>query len=258
MLCWPARGQYRGPSSFAASLHLVPDRVRTSEHDHAADALAGAHQVECPVDLIKRHRVRDHRIDLDLAFHVPVHDLGHVRASSRTPEGGAAPDPPGNELERPGGNLLSGARNPDDDALAPAAVAGFQRLAHHRHVAGAIECIVGAADLVGTAFGHVDQIGDELATDLLRVDEMGHPEAFAPRLALRIDVDPDDHVGGGEPKPLDDIEADAAKAEHDAGGASFNFGCVEDGADPGRHPAADVADLVKRCVGADFRDRNLG
>ena len=34
---------------------------------------------------------------------------------------------------------------------APAAVAGFQRLAHHGDVAGAVEGVVGAADLVGAA-----------------------------------------------------------------------------------------------------------
>ena len=83
------------------------------------------------------------------------------------PEGGAAPHPAGDELKRPRGDLLPGARHPDDDALAPAAVAGFQRLAHHRHIAGAIEGVVGAANLVGAAFCHVDQIGHEIAADLV-------------------------------------------------------------------------------------------
>ena len=70
-------------------------------------------------------------------------------------------------------------------------MAGFQRLAHHHHVAGAIEGVVGAADLVSAPLGHVDQIGDEIAADLLGIDEVGHPEAFAPGLAVGIDVDPD-------------------------------------------------------------------
>ena len=98
---------------------------------------------------------------------------------------------------------------------APAAVAGLQRLAHHRDVAGAVEGVVGAADLVGAALGHVDEIGHEIAADLLRIDEMRHAEALAPRLLVVVDVDADDHVGAGEPQALDHVEADAAEPEHD-------------------------------------------
>src|SRR5213079_3226363 len=41
-------------------------------------------------------------------------------------------------------------------------------------------------------------------------------------------------------------------------GARLDFGGVDDGADPGRDAAADVADLVERRVLADLRDRDLG
>ena len=113
----------------------------------------------------------------------------------------------------------AGAGDADDDAHAPAAVAAFQRLAHDRDVAGAVEGVVGAADLVGALLGHVDEVGDEVGADLLRVDEMRHAEALAPGLLGVVDVDADDHVGAGEPQPLDDVEADAAEPEHDALGA---------------------------------------
>jgi hypothetical protein len=53
---------------------------------------------------------------------------------------------------------------------APALVAALQRLAHHLDVADALEAVVGAA------VGQVDQMGDEIALDLLRVDEVGHAE----------------------------------------------------------------------------------
>ncbi|MBA7651457.1 hypothetical protein ES703_59276 [subsurface metagenome] len=46
--------------------------------------------------------MRDHRVDLDFSLHVPVDDFGHVGAAARAAEGGAFPDPPGDELERPG------------------------------------------------------------------------------------------------------------------------------------------------------------
>jgi hypothetical protein len=52
--------------------------------------------------------------------------------------------------------------------------------------------------------------------------------------------------------------ADAAQAEHHDVGARLNLGGVDHCADARRHAAADVADLVERCVGANFRQRNLG
>ena len=93
-------------------------------------------------------------------------------------EGGAAPDPAGHELEGAGGDLLAGAGDADDRALAPALVAAFERLAHGRDIADALEAMVGAAA------GEVHQVGHEVAFDLLGVDEVGHAEALAERLAL--------------------------------------------------------------------------
>src|SRR5690606_35181649 len=113
--------------------------------DHRADRLAFVHQVEGGVDLIERHHVGDEVIDVDLAVHVPVHDFGHVGAAACAAEGGAFPDASGDELERAGGDFLTRFGDADDDALAPAAVGGFQRLAHYLDVAGAIESVVCAA-----------------------------------------------------------------------------------------------------------------
>ena len=127
-------------------------------------------------------------------------------------------------------------------------MACLQRLAHHRDIARAIEGVVGAADLVCAALGHVDEVRDQIAADLFRIDEMRHPEALAPLLLGVVDVDADDHVGAGKPQSLDDIEADAAEPEHDAFGAGLHLGGVEDGADAGSDAAADVADLVERGV----------
>ena len=177
------------------------------------------HEVESLVDVGERHGVGDHGVDLDLLLHVPVDDLGHVGAAPGAAEGRALPDAPRDQLERPGGDLCAGRGHADDDAHTPAAVAGFQRLAHHGDVAGAVEGVVGAADLVGALLGHVDEMGDEVGAGLLRIDEVGHAEPLAPRLLVAVDVDPDDHVGAGELEPLDDVEADAAEPEHDRLGA---------------------------------------
>src|SRR5580704_19587872 len=128
------------PTYVIAGVHLI--------HDDAADALALVHQVERLGDVGKRHGVGDHRVDFDLFLHVPIDDLRHVGAAAGAAEGGAAPDPAGDQLERPGGDLLARASDADDDALAPAAMAALQRHAHEMDVADAFESVVGAADLI--------------------------------------------------------------------------------------------------------------
>ena len=45
---------------------------------------------------------------------------------------------------------------------------------------------------------------------------MRHAEALAPFLLGSVEVDADDHVGAGQLSALDDVEADAAEAEHHA------------------------------------------
>src|SRR5665213_3591078 len=103
-----------------------------SEHDDRTDRLALMHQIESLVDLLELEHVGDHRIDLDLAVHVPVDDLRDVGAAARAAERRALPDPAGDQLERARRDFLAGFRHPDHDRHAPAAMTGFQRLAHHR------------------------------------------------------------------------------------------------------------------------------
>ena len=77
------------------------------------------HQIETLVDLFEAERVGDHRIDLDLAVHVPVDNLRHIGAATRPAKGGAAPAASGDELERAGGNFLTGTGDADDDGFTP-------------------------------------------------------------------------------------------------------------------------------------------
>src|SRR5262249_56242178 len=74
-----------------------------------------------------------------------IDDFRHVGAAARAAEGGALPDAPGDQLEGARCDLRAGRRDSDDDGLAPAAMAGVERLAHDRDVATAVEGIVGAA-----------------------------------------------------------------------------------------------------------------
>ena len=60
---------------------------------------------------------------------------------------------------------------------------------------------------------------DEIALDVLRIDEVRQAELARQRLARRIDVDADDHVGAGHARALHHVEPDAAEPEHHDVGA---------------------------------------
>ena len=86
---------------------------------------------------------------------------------------------------------------------------------------------------------------------------MRQAELARQRLARRVEVDADDHVGADHARALHDVEPDAAQPEHDDVGARLDLGRVDHRADAGGHAAADVADLVERRVVADLRQRDL-
>src|SRR5665213_2017025 len=223
-----------------------------SVDNHRADRLAFVHQVESVVDLVEWHGVGDEVVDVDLAVHVPVDNFRHIGAAARAAEGGAFPDAAGDELKRPRRDLLARAGDTDDDRFAPAAVAAFERLAHHVDVADALERKVGAAA------GEIDHgLHHFVATDLVRIDEMRHAEFFGDGALCRIGVDADNLVGANHACSLDDVEPDAAQPEHRDVCARPHLGGVDDGADAGGDAAADVANLVERRVLAHLGDGDL-
>src|SRR5699024_4392912 len=131
--------------------------------------LPRVHHVKAFVDLFQRKGVRNEVIDVDLAFHVPVHNGGYIGTAPGAPKGRAFPFAPRDELEGAGGYLGTGGCHANDDGLAPAAMAAFQCLSHDIGVADALERIVDAAisqlnDIVNHVFG------------LFGVDEVCHAE----------------------------------------------------------------------------------
>src|SRR5271155_1610802 len=112
-------------------------------------------------------------------------------------------------------------------------MAALQRRAHQSDIADTFERVVGAADLIGAALGQIDEVRNEIAANVFRIDEMRHAEALAPRLLVRIEIDADDHVGADEAEPLDHIEPDTAKTEDDALGAGLDLRGIDDRADAG-------------------------
>jgi hypothetical protein len=108
------------------------------------------------------------------------------------------------------------------------------------HVADALEGEIGAAA------GEVDhRLHDLVAADLIGIDEIRHAEPSGHLGLDRIEIDTDDPVGADHLGPLDDVEADAPKAEHGDVGAGSHLGGPHHRADAGGHAAADVADLVE-------------
>ena len=132
------------------------------------------HHVEAFVDFVERQDMRDHRVDLDRAVHIEVDDLWDIGATLSAAERGAAPVAAGDELERRRADLLARLSHADDDAGTPAAVAGLKRLTHDGRVAGAIEGIF------STAIGQRNELRDDIAVDVVGIDEMRHAELLAP------------------------------------------------------------------------------
>ena len=96
------------------------------------------------------------------------------------------------------------------------------------------------------ALGQVDEIGDQVAADFARIDEMRHAEPLAPRLlGVGLRSTPTIMSAPAMRSALDHVEADAAEAEDDDVRARLDLGRVDDGADAGGDAAADVADLVE-------------
>src|SRR3546814_4492952 len=138
-------------------------------------------------------------VNIDLAVHIPVDDLGHVSPAPRAAKGAPLPYAAGDELERPGGNFLASFGNTDDDAFTPAAMAAFQRLAHDVRIAGAIETVIRAS------ISRINHRRDHLVeANVLRIDELRHAKLFGHGALGGIDVDANNPVCASQPGTLND------------------------------------------------------
>ena len=153
-------------------------------------------------------------------------------------------------MERPGGDLLAGAGDADDDALAPTLVAALEGLAHHFDIADAFERIIDAA------VGHVDDRRHDVFL-VPGIDEVRHAELLRQGAFARIDVDTDDAVRADDTRALYHVEADAAEPENGDVRSRFHLGGIHHRPEAGGHAAADVADLVEGRIFPNLRDGDL-
>src|SRR6056297_2357812 len=196
------------------------------------------HEVKPLVDIIQRHGVGDHRIDVDLAVHVPVNDLRNIRAPACATDCGATPDPASDKLKGTRADFGARRGHADDDALSPPLVGGLKCGAHNTNVACRIEGIVRA-----TA-SQFDQMRHQIAIDVVGVDEIRHTEPVGHLFLSGIEVDPHNLIRASKPQTLNDIEPDTPQPEHDSAAADLDLGSVNHRADSGGDPATNVANLV--------------
>src|SRR5476649_1518686 len=219
--------------------------LRLIQH-HRADRFALLNQIETFIDAFERQRVRDQIVDIDLAFHVPVHDLRHIGTSARTAERRALPFTARDQLERARADLFARRCHADDERLTPALVRAFQRLAHHLRVADTFERIVRAA------IGELNDVVDHIR-HFVRVDEMRHAELLRELYAARVDIDAYDLVGPDHLRALDHVQANATQPEHHHVRTGLDLRRIHDRTYARRHATTDVANLVEGRIFTDLR-----
>ena len=196
------------------------------------------HQIKGLVDVFQAHGVGHEFIQLDLAFHVTIHVAWQFGAAFYAAEGGAFPDPTGNQLERAGGNFFTGTGHANDHGFAPALVTALQRRTHHVHVPNALEGVVHTA--IGELHNHIlNRI-----TVLGGIDEVGGTELTGHGFLVVVQVDGNDALRLGHHSPLDHRQSNAAETKYGHGGAGLYLGGIQHGTDAGGDAAAKQANLV--------------
>ena len=152
-----------------------------------------------------------------------------------------------------GGNLLAGSRNTDNDTLTPALVAGFEGSPHDADVACAVEGVVAAT------VGHLDQLLlNGLAVELGGVDEVGGTELASPGFLAVIHIDGNDHSGLVLNRSLNNRETNAASTEDSNVSALLNTSSDNSGTVPGGDTAAQQARSVRRDLGSNSDNGDVG
>jgi hypothetical protein len=80
-------------------MHITRLLLKLAHVNNAANAVARVHVVEGLVDAAERLAVGDELVDLQLAGHVVVDEVGELRAALDAAESAALPHAAGDELE---------------------------------------------------------------------------------------------------------------------------------------------------------------
>ena len=156
--------------------------------------------------------MRDEGLDVDLAGQVAVDQDRDLVAALDAAEGGAGDAAAGDQEAGDDVEGLALAGDAGDRAQAPGHPRRFDRLAHHRDVAGRLEGVVGAE-----AVGHLEDLLDRAA--VAAGDQVGRALAAGQLEPVVGEVDADDPLGALQAAAGDRAEADHPGAEDDAGAA---------------------------------------
>src|SRR5699024_10528896 len=184
-------------------------------------------------------------INVDLAFHVPVDNLGYIGTATRATKGRALPDATRYQLERPRCDLGTGFGHTDNNRLTPTAMAALQRLAHDFGVAHTLEGVI------RSTIGKLDNMINDVF-HLVGIHKIGHPKLASHGFALGVEVHTDDFVSTDHFGTLDDVEPNPAQAKDHHIGTRFNIRGKQHRPEPSSDPTPYIANLVKRGVFADF------
>ena len=183
----------------------------------------------------------DQIVNIDLAIHVPIHNLRHIRPPLRTAKRSALPNPPRHQLKRARRNLLSCAGDANNDAFAPTLVTALQGLSHDFRITDAFERVV------HTAIGEIHN-GLYGVVHIIGVDKIRHTKPLSQRLTPTVQVDTDNPLGPRQTGPLNNIQPNAPQTEYGHRGAGFYLCCIHHRTDSSGDAAADVTHLVKRRI----------
>ena len=97
-----------------ANINGLPIRLSLhfSHIHHTSDAISRLHILKCRVDVVQWLPVRDEFVDLQLAGHVVVDEVGELSAAFDTTESAALPNAAGDELESCGKRSVKGSETP--------------------------------------------------------------------------------------------------------------------------------------------------
>src|SRR5690606_20558476 len=219
--------------------------------DNGTNGFAFVHQVERLIDLIQRQAVSDERIELDFPGHRLFNHTRQLGTTFHAPECRPAPYAPCHQLERTGFDLLACPCHANDDALAPAFMAAFQRRTHHIDVTNTFKAEVNAA--VGQFNNHV--LNRFIV--IFRVHEIGRAHFASQFEFLRVGIHCDDTTGFCLYRALDHRQANPAQTEYRNGITFFNLRGVMHRANTGGHATAQQTDFIQRCLWVDLRQRDL-
>lgn len=153
--------------------------------NHCPDRFAFMHKLEGVIDFIQCHRMGYKWLKVNIPLHGILDHTGELSAAFYSAKRGTFPYAPGDQLERTGGNLLSGPCDTNDNGLPPPTVSTFQRCTHDVNVTDTFK------GMVNTPLVDIQQNIFNRFVIIIRVNAVSGPELTGQVKFCRISIDSD-------------------------------------------------------------------